>query len=53
MTVEQLRDGFLSLVKRLYTAELTDARRRNFRCQLQASRRFARAGSHEIDQLAA
>lgn len=53
MTVEQLRDGFLGLVKRLYTAELTDARRRRFRSQLRASRRFAHVGTQQIDRLAA
>ena len=53
MTEAQLRDGFLGLVKRLYTAELTDARRRNFRSQLRAQRRFRPLASREIERLAA
>lgn len=48
MTVGQLRDGFLDLVKRLYTAELTDARRRRFRAQLRASRRAETATDREM-----
>jgi len=43
MTVEQLQQGFLKLVKQLYSTEETAARRRAFRHQLRYSLHFGRA----------
>jgi radical SAM superfamily enzyme YgiQ (UPF0313 family) len=42
MTVEQLQAGFLSLVKRLYSAEETAGRRQQFRQRLKNSPHFGR-----------
>ncbi|TMP99434.1 MAG: B12-binding domain-containing radical SAM protein [Verrucomicrobia bacterium] len=42
MTVEQLQNGFLSLVRRLYSAEETNERRRKFKAALKASPNFGR-----------
>ena len=42
MTVAQLQSGFLNLVKRLYCAEETNERRRQFKAQLKKSPNFER-----------
>jgi radical SAM superfamily enzyme YgiQ (UPF0313 family) len=42
MTVEQLQSGFLHLVKRLYSTEETNDRRRVFKARLKASPNFGR-----------
>src|SRR5204863_3735350 len=40
MTVEQLQSGFMNLVKRLYSAEETNERRRRFKSRLKTSLNF-------------
>jgi len=40
MSVEQLQSGFLALAKRLYSAEETQERRRNFKTMLKTSPHF-------------
>ena len=40
MTVEQLQSGFLHLVKRLYSTEETNERRRKFKARLKTSPNF-------------
>jgi radical SAM superfamily enzyme YgiQ (UPF0313 family) len=42
MTAEQLQSGFLNLVKRIYSAEETNERRRRFRSLLKTSPNFGR-----------
>ena len=42
MSIEQLQNGFLALAKRLYSAEETAERRRNFKTRLKASPHFGR-----------
>ena len=42
MTVEQLQSGFLHLVKRLYSTEETNERRRKFKASLKTSPNFRR-----------
>ncbi len=42
MSVEQLQSGFLHLVKRLYSSEETDDRRRKFKASLKTSPNFGR-----------
>jgi hypothetical protein len=47
MSVAELQTGFLDLVKRLYSAEETTARRANFKRMLKASPHFGRNAVHE------
>jgi len=47
MTVAELQDGFLGLVKRLYSAEETDRRRGRFKNALKASPNFHRKSRRE------
>jgi hypothetical protein len=42
MTVEQLQSGFMHLVKRLYSTEETNERRRKFKASLKTSPNFGR-----------
>ena len=42
MTVDELQHGFLELVRQLYSAEETEARRRRFKAKLRTSRQSAR-----------
>ena len=42
MSVAELQSGFMSLVKNLYSADETAARRRNFHQRLRATRRAER-----------
>jgi hypothetical protein len=47
MSVAELQNGFLGLVKRLYSAEQTTARRSNFKRMLKTSPHFGRKVAHE------
>jgi radical SAM superfamily enzyme YgiQ (UPF0313 family) len=47
MSVAELQGGFLDLVKRLYSAEETAARRANFKRMLKTSPHFGRTAAHE------
>jgi radical SAM superfamily enzyme YgiQ (UPF0313 family) len=53
LTAEQLQRGFLELVKRLYSNDETQARRRGFKARLKHSPRFGRAERLENERLAA
>jgi hypothetical protein len=53
MSVEQLQTGFLKLVKELYSAEETNARRTKFKQMLKRSRHFGRRAMREETALAA
>ena len=53
MTVDQLQNGFLSLVKRLYSAGETAERRSKFKRMLKTSPHFGRQGGREEELLAA
>jgi radical SAM superfamily enzyme YgiQ (UPF0313 family) len=48
MSVAELQNGFLGLVKELYSAEVTNKRRRNFKQMLKASPNFGRKTHHKI-----
>ena len=50
MSVEQLQSGFLNLVKRLYSAEETNERRRKFKTMLRASPNFGRRAAVKEDR---
>lgn len=53
MTVAELQSGFLGLVKRLYSEELTKDRRRRFRQMLRKSAQFTSGGrSRDLELLA-
>ncbi len=47
MTVAQLQSGFVNLVKRLYSSEETDERRRKFKQRLKSSPHFGRNARRE------
>lgn len=47
MSVAELQNGFLDLVKRLYSADETAARRSNFKRRLKTSPHFGRNAVHE------
>ncbi len=51
MTVEQLQSGFLHLVKRLYSTEETNDRRREFKARLKASPNSGRRTEAKSDTL--
>jgi radical SAM superfamily enzyme YgiQ (UPF0313 family) len=53
MTVAELQSGFLHLVKRLYSAEETNERRRRFRTMLKTSSNFVRRPAARGESLAA
>jgi radical SAM superfamily enzyme YgiQ (UPF0313 family) len=53
MTVDQLQNGFLGLVKRLYSAEETAERRSKFKRMLKRSPYFGRRAGREEELLAA
>jgi radical SAM superfamily enzyme YgiQ (UPF0313 family) len=53
MTVAELQNGFLGLVKQLYSAEETHARRTNFKRKLRTSPNFGRPARRENVLLAA
>jgi len=53
MSVDELQAGFLRLVKRLYSAEETQTRRRHFRRMLKRSANFGRRTVREPEALAA
>jgi radical SAM superfamily enzyme YgiQ (UPF0313 family) len=53
MTVEQLQAGFLSLVKRLYSAAETAGRRQQFRQRLKTSPHFGRRARQRSERLLA
>ncbi len=54
MSVAELQSGFLALAKKLYSAEETAARRRQFKTMLRTSPNFGRAAKHhEANRLAA
>ena len=53
MTVEQLQSGFLHLVKRLYSIEETNERRRKFRAGLRTSPNFGRPAATTSNALLA
>ncbi|HYT62190.1 MAG TPA: radical SAM protein [Haliangiales bacterium] len=53
MSVEQLQDGFLSLVKRLYSVEETNERRRKFKARLKRSPNFGHRAAAKGEALLA
>ncbi len=53
MSVEQLQNGFLQLVKRLYSTEETSERRRKFKASLKTSPNFARRAEAKGETLLA
>ena len=53
MTVEQLQKGFLHLVKRLYSTEETNDRRRKFKAGLKTSPNFGRRAEAKSETLLA
>ena len=53
MSVEELQSGYLRLVKTLYSAEETNARRRGFKHRLKTSPNFGRKKSRAANCLAA
>jgi radical SAM superfamily enzyme YgiQ (UPF0313 family) len=53
MSVVELQSGFLRLVKELYSAEETQARRRAFKCRLKSSPHFGRRAVRDEQLLAA
>ena len=53
MSVEQLQNGFLKLVKQLYSAEETRRRRAAFKRRLKMSPNFGRRAAHQEQMLAA
>ena len=53
MTVEQLQNGYLHLVKRLYSTEETSERRRKFKASLKMSPNFGRRAAAKREALLA
>ena len=53
MTIEQLQGGFLGLVRRLYSADETNERRRRFKSRLKTSPNFGRRAAQRGEALLA
>ena len=53
MSIAELQNGFLGLVKKIYSADVTNERRRNFKQMLKTSPHFGRRRAREEHLLAA